>query len=266
MKLFTILAVGAVLALEGVSSARAQYSVSIVSDPIAQLAHSDDMAQWAKSIQALNTQIDQFNQQIQQIQTMKNFIGDPLAAAGSMNLNLLGDSNLTSSVGQLSSTLNQTASGVQALTNTSGGLFTSTSLQTPSGFDFQANGDLFKPFAAIQQQTQNVTSVIGDTQARITQLQRDKAATLAQIQSSTNQSEVQKLQAKVAAIDGQIADLNNQQGTAQAQLVTQDISNRNDRQMKADAANQSADQEMSVSLDNYSKWQGNVHASRKDFK
>ena len=249
-----------------VVSAHAQYSVAVVSDPLAQLAHSEDMAQWAQSIQALNTQINQFNQQIQQIQTMKNFIGDPLAAAGSMNLNLLGAGDLTASVGQLYPTLSGTASGAQALTNTSGGLFNGTSLQTPSGFDFQANSDLFKPFAAIQQQAQNVTSVIGDTLSRITGLQQAKAATLAQIQSSTNQSEVQKLQAKVAALDGQIADLNNQQGTAQTQLVTQDIANRNDRQMKADAANQSADQEMSVSLDNYSKWQGGVHATRKDFK
>jgi cell division protein FtsB len=261
-RFFILLAIVSALSAE----ARAQYSVAVVSDPIAQLAHSDDMAQWAQSIQALNTQISQFNQQIQQLQTMKNFIGDPAAAAGSMGLGNLGTGQLTSSVGQLSSSLNQTANGTQALTNTSGGLFPSTSLQTPSGFDFQANSDLFKPFAAIQQQVQNVTGVIGDTLSRITGLQQDKAATLAQIQSSTNQSEVQKLQAKVNAIDGQIADLNNQQGTAQAQLVTQDIANRNDRQMKADAANQAADQEMSVSLDNYSKWQGGVGASRKDFK
>jgi hypothetical protein len=253
-------------ALALLSEARAQYSVAVVADPIAQLAHSDDMAQWAKSLQGLNTQIDQFNQQIQQLQTVKNFIGDPSAAAGSMGLGNLGTGQLTSSVSQLTSSLNQSASGTQALQNTSGGLFSATSLQTPSGLNFQANGDLFKPFAAIQQEAQNVTSVIGDTLSRITQLKQDKAATLAQIQSSTNQSEVQKLQSKVNALDGQIADLNNQQGTAQAQLVTQDIANKNDRQMKADAANQSADQEMSTSLDTYSKWQGQITSDRTPFK
>ncbi len=254
------------IALTLLGRAEAQYSVAVVADPIAQLAHSDDMAQWATSIQALNTQINQFNQQIQQLQNVQSYIGNPSAAAGSMNLSLLGGSSLSSSVNQLSSSINQTVSGAQALTNTSGGLYSVTSQQTPSGLSATLNNDLFKPFAAIQQQAQNVTGVISDTLSRITQLQQDKAATLAQIQSSTNQSEVQKLQAKVNSIDGQIADLNNQQGTAQAQLVTQNISNQNDRQMKAAAANQAADQEMSTSLDNYSQWQEQVTPSHSDFK
>ncbi len=253
------------IALVLLGRAEAQYSVAVVTDPIAQLAHSDDMAQWATSIQALNTQISQFNQQIQQLTNVQTYLGNPTAAAGSMNLSLLGGSSLSSTVNQLTSSINQTVSGAQALTNTSSGLYSATSQQTPSGFAETLDTDLFKPFAAIQQEAQNVTGVIGDTLSRITQLQQEKATALTQIQSATNQSEVQKLQAQANAIDGQIADLNHQQGTAQAQLITQDISNRNDQQMKAQATDMSLDHETAVSLGEYSQWQGQVSSDQTPF-
>ena len=76
--------------------------------------------------------------------------------------------------------------------------------------------------------------------SRITALQQQKATTLVQIQTAPDQSTVQKLTAQVSAIDGQVAQLGQQQQTATDQIVTQNISNQNDQQMKAQAANQAA--------------------------
>ena len=77
---------------------------------------------------------------------------------------------------------------------------------------------------------------------------------------------VQKLTAQAAAIDGQIAALGQQQQTATDQVVTQRISNQNDQQMKAQAANQAADHELNVSLQNFMQWEGQVTSNRTDFK
>jgi len=97
-------------------------------------------------------------------------------------------------------------------------------------------------------------------------LQQQKAATLALIQSAPDQSTVQKLTAQVNGIDGQIAALGQQTQTATDQVVTQSISNQNDQQMKAQAANAAADHELSVSLQNFMQWEGQISSNRTEFK
>jgi hypothetical protein len=259
--LFLILFAGLAL-----PAARAQYAVAVVSDPIAQVNHLEDMGKWVESIQRLNDQIDRMNQYIQIANTVKGYIGDPTAAAGAMGLGLLGGDSLGSSVGQLSAELNSTVNGLNALRNTGSGLFSPVEFKTPSGLDMAFNGDAFKAFASIQNHAQNAGTVLTDTSARIRSLQQDKAATLLLLKSAPSQSEAQKLQAKVEALDGEIAALGQQGATATDQLVTQDIANRNDQAMKARAASMAADHEMAVSLDNLSQWQGQVTSSRQPFK
>ena len=246
--------------------AQAQTSVVVVGDPIAQANHSEEIAKWIESIQKLNTQINQFNQTIAIAQGIKNVMGDPASVAGSLNLNLLGSNSLGNSVGLLSSSLNQTANGVQALQYNGQGLYQTVPQLTPGGISVSYNTDALKPFASIQNQTQNLSSVTADTTSRIKQLEQDKAATLAQLQIAATDAETQKLQAKLAAIDGEIASLNGQQSTATNQIIAQDIANRNDRDLKAQAADQAADHEMAVSLENFSQWQKEISPSRTPFK
>jgi hypothetical protein len=245
--------------------ARAQYPVSVVADPIAVENEVQQIAKWTESIGVLNQQLQQLQQTLQVAQTVKGYIGDPAAAAQAMGLQLLGP-QLSQSVGQLTSALNQTVDGAKALENSGSQLFSPIDLKTPSGFSMNFDSSQFKPFAAIQNQTANVTNVVQDTVSRITALQQQKATTLAQIQSAPDQSTVQKLTAQAAAIDGQIASLGQQQQTATDQIVTQNISNQNDQQMKAQAANQAADHELNVSLQNFMQWEGQVSSDRTEFK
>jgi len=245
--------------------ARAQYPVSVVADPIAVENEVEQIAKWTESIGVLNQQLQQLQQTLQVAQTVKGYIGDPAAAAQAMGLQLLGP-QMSQSVGQLTSSLNQTLSGAAALENSGSQLFSAVPSTTPSGLSMNFDSSQFKPFAAIQSQNSNVTNVVQDTVSRIAALQQQKAATLAQIQSAPDQSTVQKLSAQSAAIDGQIAALGQQQQTATDQIVTQSISNRNDEQMKAQAANQAADHELNVSLQNFMQWEGQVSSDRTDFK
>ena len=245
--------------------AHAQYPVSVVADPIAVENEVQQIAKWTESIGVLNQQLQQLQQTLQVAQTVKGYIGDPAAAAQAMGLQLLGP-QLSQSVGQLTSSLNQTVSGAMALENSGSQLFSPIDLKTPSGFSMNFDSSQFKPFAAIQSQNTNVTNVVQDTVSRIAGLQQQKATTLAQIQSAPDQSTVQKLTAQAAAIDGQIAALGQQQQTATDQIVTQSISNQNDQQMKAQAANQAADHELNVSLQNFMQWEGQVSSDRTEFK
>lgn len=245
--------------------AHAQYPVSVVADPIAVENEVQQIAKWTESIGVLNQQLQQLQQTLQVAQTVKGYIGDPAAAAQAMGLQLLGP-QLSQSVGQLTSSLNQTVSGAMALENSGSQLFSPIDFKTPSGFSMNFDSSQFKPFAAIQSQNTNVTNVVQDTVSRIAALQQQKATTLAQIQSAPDQSTVQKLTAQAAGIDGQIAALGQQQQTATDQIVTQNISNQNDQQMKAQAANQAADHELNVSLQNFMQWEGQVSSDRTEFK
>lgn len=257
--------------------AHAQQSVVVAADPTAVLIaeqeqalqtanHTANIAKWVESIQALNTQIGKMQEYVQIANTVKGYIGDPASAIGAVDLGLLGQDNLGQSIGQLTGAINQTVSGSQALANGGQNLFTPIEFKSPSGFQIERAEDLYKTFNAIQMQESNVTSVIKDTLARIKQLQLDKAETLILIKNATSQTEAQKLQAKMDAIDGEIATLGVQQSTAANQLLAQDIANRNDRDMKAQAASEAADKELGVSVDNFMKWQGQVKTSRKPFQ
>jgi hypothetical protein len=246
--------------------AKAQYPVSVVADPIAVENETAQIAKWVESIGVLNQQLTQLQQGVKIAQTVKGYIGDPAAAAQSMGLQLLNSTQLGQSVGQITSSINQTVSGAQALQNSGSQLFSAVPSTTPSGFTMNFDTSQFKSFAAIQGQNANVANVVQDTVSRIAGLQQQKAATLAQIQSAPDQSTVQKLTAQVTALDGQIAALGQQQQTAADQVVTQSISNQNDTQMKAQAANQAADHELNVSLQNFMQWEGHVSSDRTEYK
>lgn len=254
------------LLLAGLSPlARAQYPVVVVGDPIAVVNHTQDIAKWVESIATLNQQLQQMQQYVALAQQVKGYIGDPAAAAQAMGLQLLGP-QLSQSVGQLTSTLSQTVDGAKALENSGSQLFTPIDFKTPGGLTMNFDPSQFKAFAAIQNQNSNVGNVIQDTMSRITALQQQKATTLARIQTAPDQSTVQKLTAQISAIDGQVAQLGQQQQTATDQIVTQNISNQNDQQMKAQAANQAADHELNVSLQNFMQWEGQISSDRTEFK
>jgi hypothetical protein len=246
--------------------AHAQYPVSVVADPIAVQNEVEQIAKWTESIGVLNQQLQQLQQYVQIAQTVKGYIGDPAAAAGALQLQLLGSNQLSQTVGQLTSTINQTVDGAKALQNSGSALFSPIDLKTPSGFSMNFDSSQFKAFSAIQNQDANVTNVVQDVTTRIAALQQQKAATLAQIQSASDQSTVQKLTAQAAAIDGQIAALNQQTHTATDQIVTQSIANQNDKDMKAQAANAAADHELNVSLQNFMQWEGQITSDRTEFK
>ncbi|MCE0497984.1 MAG: hypothetical protein LV481_08580 [Methylacidiphilales bacterium] len=246
--------------------ARAQYAVSVVADPIAVANEAQELTQWANSIATLNQQLQQLQQYVQLAQTMQSYVGNPAAAAQAMQLQLLGSSQLGQSVSQLTSAINQTVNGATALENSGSALFSPVPTTTPGGLPMNFNPSQFLPFSAIQNQNANVGNVVQNTTSSIAALQQQKAATLAQIQSATDQSTVQKLTAEVNALDGQIAALGQQQQTATDQVVTQNISNQNDQQMKAQAANQAADYELNVSLQNFMQWEGQITSDRTDYQ
>lgn len=263
IKLLILIALVSVLF---VPKAHAQYPVAVIADPIAVVNQAQTMTQWLNSLQDLETQINQFNQQIQIAQTVEGYVGNPAQAAQAMELQLLDSTGLTQSVGQLTSTLNQTVSGAQALENSGSQLFSSVSSLTPDGFTMNFDPSHFLPFSAIQNQSANVTNVIQSTLSQIKGLQQQKATTLTQIQSAPDQSTVQKLSAEATAIDGQIAALGQQQQASTDQIVTQNIANQNDHAMKAQAANESADHETNVSVQNFMQWSGQISSDRADFQ
>jgi hypothetical protein len=263
IKLSILIAIGSLLM---VPKAQAQYSVAVVADPIEQLDHAQDITEWLSSLQDLETQINQFNQQIQIAQTVESYVGNPAQAAQAMSLQLLNSTGLTQSVGQLTSALNQTVNGAQALENSGSQLFSAVPNQTPAGFSMNFDSSHFTPYSAIQNQNANVGNVIQNTDSQIEALQEQKATTLAQIQSAPDQSTVQKLTAQVNALDGQIAALGQQQQASTDQIVTQNISNQNDKEMKSQAANEAADHEMNVSMQNFMQWSGQITNDTTDFQ
>ncbi|PTX91871.1 hypothetical protein DB346_23195 [Verrucomicrobia bacterium LW23] len=246
--------------------ARAQMSVAIVADPMADLRHIQDLAQWSESIARLNQQIQQMQQYIELATTMKNVVGDPASAIDLIGLDGLGTGDLTRSIGQLTGEITNLADGAMALADSGQGLFSPIEFKTPGGFDMEFDTSMFRRFGAVQQHGVNLNAVIDDTSRRMERLKQEKATTLSQIKMATDQSSVQKLSAKINALDGEIAALGHQQTTASQQLMAQEIANRNDMERQQLAASQAADKELTLSITNYSRWQGRITAGRQPFR
>jgi chromosome segregation ATPase len=92
---------------------------------------------------------------------------------------------------------------------------------------FERQGSSYLRYATVEQQADQAARVFDETTARQVALQRDLSETLSALKSATTQAEVDKLNTKVAALNGQLAVMAAQRRDEADKLLAQQIQNEN---------------------------------------
>ncbi len=232
----TILALIALLATAPLLSA--QYVVTNpISDVLAEEMHFEDIAKWVQSINNQVQQIQTLTQQLQQIQAYVKAFGDPEQLLSIVGADQLITSLQQSGVGQTIGELQQLSNGVQSLAYDANGLYQSlgSTFTMPNGVTLPRAEDLYRKFGAIQQSSQNFQTVTNDVLTRREGLRQQIATTTQQLQSATTDAETQKLTGVLVGYTAELEAVDREIDQAAAQVATQDIENRNDKERQDEA-------------------------------
>ncbi|AHF94622.1 hypothetical protein OPIT5_22140 [Opitutaceae bacterium TAV5] len=195
--------------------------------------HAQVIAQWAQQLEKLNTQIRQLEDQLAQQRRIREVMGEPTVAGARIVLDSLGATELARHYGETAQAIRRLADAVAALQNTADGLFDSLDDRTSLGTPFTRDPTLYRRFAAVEAQAAQAESVSAALDVRSGELQADLAATLQQLRTATTQAEVDKLNVKVTAINGQLAELSARRRDEADKLRAQQILNENRQAMEA---------------------------------
>lgn len=217
------------------AAARAQW---IVNDPVntavnsavqaGQAAnHIEILRQWAAQLEQLNRQLRELQSQLAVQQRIRDVMGDPTAAGAGMALRDLGANDLAHTYGDTLAATRRLANAVDSLRRTSDGIYRQLDDRTALGRDFTRQEPLYRRYAAVEQQADNLATVHTETGARAVILQGEIAATVEQLRGAATQAEVDKHNAKLAVLAGQLAHLDAQRRDEADKLQAQQILNEN---------------------------------------
>jgi hypothetical protein len=218
--------------------APAAFAQWIVNDPIntvintgiqsAQIAnHVEILRQWATQLEALNRQIREMQDQLAVQRRIRDVLGDPTAAGAQVVLRDLGATDLSRSYGETMQAVQRLANAASSLRRTAEGIFTSLDDRTVLNREFTRQEPRYRRYATVERQADNYATVLAETEPRTVALQTDVANTLAAMRAAPTQAEVDKLGVKVAALNGQLAQLAARRRDEAEKLQAQQILNEN---------------------------------------
>lgn len=189
--------------------------------------HIEILKQWAQQIEGLNRQLRQLEEQLTVQQRIREVMGDPSAAGAGLVLRDLGATDLARSYGETLSAVRRLSNAIDSLRRTSDGIYRQLDDHTVLGRDFVRQEPLYRRYAAVERQADNLATVHAETGTRGAILQADLVATLEQLRSAGTQAQVDKLNAKIAALNGQLAHVDAQRRDEADKLGAQQIPNEN---------------------------------------
>ena len=189
--------------------------------------HIEVLRQWAAQLEQLNRQLRELEAQLAVQQRIRDVIGDPTAAGAGMALRDLGAGDLARTYGETLSAARRLANAIDTLRRTSDGIYRQLDNRTALGRDFVRQEPLYRRYAAVERQADNLATVHAETGARSVALQGEIATTLEQLRGAATQAEVDKHNAKLAVLAGQLAHLDAQRRDEADKLQTQQILNEN---------------------------------------
>ncbi|MDI1335788.1 MAG: type IV secretion system protein [Lacunisphaera sp.] len=187
----------------------------IVNDPVntavnsaiqtAQAANQvETLQRWAEQLEKINRQIRQLEDQLATQRRIRDVLGDP-AAAGVELMRGLGAEEFARTYGETTQAIRRLSDAVNSLRSTADGIYRQLDDRTVLGRSFTRQTTPYLRYAAVDQQARQAEAVLAATEPRIGQLQRELSDTLQELRTASTQAEVDKLSAKVNALNGQLA-------------------------------------------------------------
>lgn len=210
----------------------------------------------AKYIEMINNQIQQINtltSQLQELQKYNEAFGDPARLLNITGVNGLVRDLRRTELGRTIEQIRRAADGVEALTYDGNGIYHSvgTTFRTPSGTQVQREQEIYRDNAAVQNTTENYTSVFDDVRERRRALKDEIAVTTEKLQGATTDAEVQKLTGVLVGLHAALAATDKEVDQALSLTVVQEAENRNDLERQMKARNEEQKAEFSETLRNY---------------
>ena len=188
-------------------------------------AQSENIAKWIESIQHLREQIDALNRQINIQSDIRRWAGNPAEASAKMALEGLGGPELARQYGQGKRAIIDLVDSLQSLKRTGEGNYREIKSIDLDGNEFHRDPMIYRRYAVLDAKQDNTQQVIDETREREQQLQAEVAATLEDLKGAQTDAEVQKLSAKLNALNGQLAQVDAARRREVDQVVLQKIAN-----------------------------------------
>jgi hypothetical protein len=211
------------------------------------LQHAEVMAKYAQMLQNQAKQIEELTTVINQNVESLRRLGDPNTYINMLRLNDLFSeiTKIKSGVGNTVAQFQQTANGALALKNTANGLYRDlSSLPDRFGQQIKYNADSFKPYAAVQDMYQTYNSELEQGNQSLANLQQQQQDALQQLNQAGSLIEVEKLKAKLTAIQTGIDNVLNRVFVSAQKVLVQTAANQNDEARRQESARQQIEQEM----------------------
>ncbi len=188
-------------------------------------AQAENIAKWIESIQHLREQVDALNQQINIQSDIRRWAGNPAEASTKIVLEGLGGPELARQYGQGKRAIIGLVDSLQSLKRTGEGNFREIKSIDLDGNEFHRDPMIYRRYAVLDAKQDNTQQVIDETREREQQLQADVATTLEDLKGAQTDAEVQKLSAKLNALNGQLAHVEAARRREVDQVVLQKIAN-----------------------------------------
>lgn len=172
-----------------------------------QVAHTATLAKWVESISNLRTQIDQLNRQIVIQDDLRRWSGDPVEAGAKIVLGGLGQEDLVRDYGKTRRAVLGIVGSLDSLQRTADGNYRAISGLDLDGGEVKRDPLLYRRYAVLDAVQSNNDEVAEETKTRERELQEEIAVTLEELQAAPTEAETQKLAAKLAALNGQLAQI-----------------------------------------------------------
>ncbi len=224
---FFMLLMAAPLSAQWIVNDPANTAVNTAIQANQEAQHIEILRQWASQLDSLNRQIRQLEDALAVQRRIRDVMGDPTAAGTQLNLRDLGATDLARSYGETLGAVHRLADAAASLQRTADGIYRQIDDRTALGREFPRQETLYRRYAAVERQADNLASVQEATGQRALDLQAELAATLEQLRLAATQAEVDKLNTKVAALNGQLAHLDAQRRDEADKLRAQQILNEN---------------------------------------
>lgn len=200
MKTITI-----VVVLLAAGLARAQIPVtdaaSIANNRAAQ---AENVAKWVESINHLRQQIDALNRMINVQSDIRRFAGNPVDAGTKVVLEGLGGPDLAREFGSAKRAVVGLVDSLGSLRRTADGTYRTISDLDIDGNAMRRDPMIYRRYAVLDAKQEVSAQVTVETRDRERELQAEVAATLEDLKTAETDAEVQKLSAKLTALNGQL--------------------------------------------------------------
>lgn len=199
-------------------------NTAIKANQVAQ--HAEILRQWAEQLERLNWQIRQLEDMLVTERRIRDVMGDPVSA-GVQVAGALGAKDLAREYGETMAAVRRLSDAAQSLRRTAEGVYRQLDDRTSLGASFARRLDDYRPYAAVESQTDDLEAVHAETEEREQALQAELAQAVASLRTAQTQAEVDKLNATIAALNGQLAFLASRRRDAADRLAAQRIGNEN---------------------------------------